>query len=81
MGVSNSPARSRYKSGDFIVSMGEPADSLYFIKEGEVSCHQGGEELVRLRAPPPFVLCPVTAPPAPFERRIQFLRTQSISLI
>ena len=24
---------------DFVCRMGEPADSLYFIKSGQVSCH------------------------------------------
>ena len=30
------------------MTMGEPADALYFVKEGYLSCHKGGEELIRL---------------------------------
>ena len=31
-----------------VVRMGEPAEALYFIKAGQVSCHQGAHELIRL---------------------------------
>ena len=38
----------QFRRNDFLVQMGDPADSLYFIKTGEVTCHQGGQELLRL---------------------------------
>ena len=38
-----------HKPGDYIVKIGETADSMYFIMEGEVSCHKGGDELMRLK--------------------------------
>ena len=29
-----------YTDGQYVVQMGETADALYFVKEGEVVCHQ-----------------------------------------
>ncbi|KOO25648.1 camp-dependent protein kinase catalytic [Chrysochromulina tobinii] len=31
----------RYSDGEYLVTMGEVADALFFIKSGEVACHQG----------------------------------------
>ena len=38
-----------YTEGDYLVKMGEPADTIYFIVQGECSVHMDGPELVRLR--------------------------------
>jgi cGMP-dependent protein kinase len=32
----------KFTDGEYVVEMGEQADALYFIKEGEVVCHTGG---------------------------------------
>ena len=54
-----------YTDGQYVVQMGETADALYFVKEGEVVCHQRDKgsdksaDLMRLKkggvfgAPPP----------------------------
>ena len=44
--VSSELKEEHHKQGDYIVKMGDTADCLYFIRQGDVSCHHGGEELM-----------------------------------
>ena len=47
--VSSELKEEHHKQGDYIVKMGDTADCLYFIRQGDVSCHHGGEELMGLQ--------------------------------